>query len=380
MNPEDRYARHYLIDWWNQQKLREASVLVAGAGAIGNEVIKLLALMGVGHLLIVDFDTVEVTNLTRSILFREADVGRPKAEVAAERAREINPDIQVQAVVGDLEFDLGLGVYRAMDVVIGGLDSVNARLALNRACFRAGVPWLNGGIEATLAEIALFQNEKGACYECGLSPTMWERRNRRFSCGGLRGDDTEEKMPTTAIVASLCASYLVNEALYLLHAEAGHKDGLEYSQKLYLTVKPYTTTIQRLPQNPECIAHDLWSPVEILPVSPSQLTAASFLERVGCPEGTLELGCDLLTTMQCRECGDTETILQPLERCSEHLSLCPRCGTETRGTETISWLDSHSEWADRPLAALGLPEYAVIPVKTGNERRYVQLTGAFAIA
>src|SRR6185436_1639963 len=89
-NPEadDRYARHRLIEGWDQERLAAARVLVAGAGAIGNEVIKLLALLGVGNILIVDFDHIEISNLTRSMLFRDADIGKSKALVAAERARE----------------------------------------------------------------------------------------------------------------------------------------------------------------------------------------------------------------------------------------------------------------------------------------------------
>src|SRR5205807_2319186 len=125
-----------------QQLLGQSRVMVAGAGAIGNEVIKLLALLGIGRILIVDFDRVEISNLTRSPLFRESDIGRPKAMAAAERAREINPDITVRSLQGDLRFDVGLGAYRAMDLVIGCLDSLDARLALNRACLRAGTPWL----------------------------------------------------------------------------------------------------------------------------------------------------------------------------------------------------------------------------------------------
>ena len=77
----DRYARHHLIDWWDQERLASARVMVVGAGAIGNEVIKNLALLGVGNLWIVDFDTVDVTNLTRSVLFREADIEIGRAHV-----------------------------------------------------------------------------------------------------------------------------------------------------------------------------------------------------------------------------------------------------------------------------------------------------------
>src|SRR4051812_41735325 len=156
MDVEDRYARHRLIDGWDQDRLSQAAVMVAGAGAIGNEVIKLLALLGFGHILIVDFDTVEISNLTRSPLFRESDIGRPKSEVAAVRAREINPQIVVRALQGDLEYDVGLGIVRSMDLVIGCLDSLDARLALNRACQRTRTPWLNGAIEVMVGEVSLF--------------------------------------------------------------------------------------------------------------------------------------------------------------------------------------------------------------------------------
>ena len=87
--------------------------MVVGAGALGNEVIKNLVLMGIGHIFIVDFDTIELANLSRSVLFRESDSGRKKAEVAAARAKEINPNVHVQYVHGDVTTDIGLGVIPA---------------------------------------------------------------------------------------------------------------------------------------------------------------------------------------------------------------------------------------------------------------------------
>ncbi|WP_207765360.1 HesA/MoeB/ThiF family protein [Cuspidothrix issatschenkoi] len=85
---ESRYDRHHLIDWWDQQRLKAAKILVAGAGALGNEVLKNLALVGVGNITVIDFDTVSITNLTRSVLFRESDVGLPKVEIARQRVLE----------------------------------------------------------------------------------------------------------------------------------------------------------------------------------------------------------------------------------------------------------------------------------------------------
>lgn len=377
MNSEaDRYARHRLIDWWDQELLHRARVMVVGAGAIGNEVIKNLALLGIGHLLIVDCDTIEISNLTRSVLFRAEDRGRPKAEVAAERAAGINPDIEVQAIVGDLEFDIGLGVYRDMDVVIGCLDSVQARLALNRQCRRAGRPWLNGGIEATIAEVSLFDGRFGSCYECAMSDVMWEERNRRFACGGLRAEETEQKMPTTAVVASVVAGYLVNEALLLLHApDPAHKEGLQFSQKIFLTLKPYHFGVYDLPENPDCLAHEIWEPVEGVEQSIEEATSRLLLEFAEEPEGLVDLGYDLLTEMRCVQCGGVETVLKPLERCGMEWTLCTACRSRSRQPEVVSGLESEGPYADVPLIRMGVPEGAVVGICGEGGRRFLQMAG-----
>ena len=373
----DRYARHRLIDWWDQERLLSARVMVVGAGAIGNEVVKNLALVGVGHVLIVDNDTVEFSNLTRSILFRASDQGRSKAEAAAERAAEINPDLEIRPHVGDLEFDVGLGVYREMDVVIGCLDSVQARLALNRMCRRAGVPWLNGGIEATIAEVSLFSGRSGACYECAMSAPMWEERNRRFACGGLRADEAEQKMPTTAVVASAVAALLVNEALLLLHAATpAQKEGLAPGQKLYLTLKPYHFGVYDLPESHECLAHEAWEPIERVEQSIEIATPRLLLEWASEPCGTVELGFDLLTRMQCVECGASETVLRPLERCGIEWTFCPNCKSHSRQPEVASWLDAEGSYADVPLARMGVPAGAVVAIQGEETRRFVQTAGA----
>src|SRR3989337_2806378 len=112
-NPTDRQER---ISWWSQEKLKKAKVMVVGAGAIGNETLKNLALLGIGSIFIVDFDTISTSNLSRTVLFRKADVGKKKAEVAAERVRELafNDDIKIDWFHGDLVWDLGTGVYNEM--------------------------------------------------------------------------------------------------------------------------------------------------------------------------------------------------------------------------------------------------------------------------
>jgi len=373
---EDRYARHRLIEGWDQERLAAAKVMVAGAGAIGNEVIKLLAMMGFGHILIVDFDQIEITNLTRSALFRDKDFGRPKAIVAAERAREINPDVAVAALQGDLRFDLGLGVYRSMDLVIGCLDSLDARLALNRACLRAGTPWLNGGIEVTVAEVALFGAGEGACFECGMSPEMWERRARRFSCTGLQTSLPDAKMPTTAVMASVAAAYLVQEALSLLHAGSpAEKEGLRFSEKITISVQPYDTGTYALPRNPECLAHEPINAIHVRTETPSEVTVLDLLSLAGRPNGIVELGFDLITELACVHCGHREPFIRPLDACDENLLYCEKCLRDSRHPETVSWLDSDHPLSRVPLAELCIPEHAVLGIKKDGARTHFQLSG-----
>src|SRR6185436_8674984 len=105
--PEDRYARQRLISWWEQERLASAKVLVIGAGALGNEILKNLALLGVGRVFVADLDVVSNSNLSRSVLYRAQDCGRHKVDVAAERAEEIYPDMKVRPFHGNVVYDLG---------------------------------------------------------------------------------------------------------------------------------------------------------------------------------------------------------------------------------------------------------------------------------
>src|SRR5688572_4855912 len=94
----DRYHRQQLISWWDQRRLSEATMLVAGAGALGNELVKNLTLLGVGTLIVVDMDAVELSNLSRCVFFRGEDEGKSKARVVSERASGLNPDVRILAV------------------------------------------------------------------------------------------------------------------------------------------------------------------------------------------------------------------------------------------------------------------------------------------
>ena len=187
-----------LLSWFRQERLKQANVMVVGCGALGNEVLKNLALFGVEHLVIVDFDTIEPSNLTRSILFSRADAEtrRHKATVAAERLRDINPAIHVLPLVGDICHDVGLGLLRRMDVVVGCVDNRWARYCLNRLCMRAGVPWVDGGIDGLEGTARVFVPGKN-CYACNLGPEALKDLSYRLSCSAaIRRNEEAGRGPT----------------------------------------------------------------------------------------------------------------------------------------------------------------------------------------
>src|SRR5690348_2644556 len=214
---DDRFHRFGLIPWWDQKKLAAAKVLVIGAGALGNEIVKNLALLGVGNLLIADMDRVENSNLSRSILYRESDNGAFKAEIAARSARDVYPGIRTQAFIGNVVYDLGLGVFRWADVVIGGLDNREARLAINRACWKVNRPWIDGAIEQIQGTARVFAPD-GPCYECTMSETDWKLLQMRRSCNLLSRPEMEGgRTPTTPTISSIIAGVQCQEAVKLLH-------------------------------------------------------------------------------------------------------------------------------------------------------------------
>jgi molybdopterin/thiamine biosynthesis adenylyltransferase len=213
----DRHARHRMIDWFDQDRLAAMRVAVIGAGAIGNEVCKNLALLGVGHLSVWDRDRVEPHNLTRSVLFRDEDVGRDKAEVVARRAAALDPSVRVEGIVADVVDTLRPSRLAGFDLVLGCLDNFEARLRLNELCLIAGVDLVDGAIDARHASVELLPFSAGrrlGCYECGLPPSAYGRIAQRYSCGGLRRAGlAERRVPTTIVTSSMAGAMMVSWGL-----------------------------------------------------------------------------------------------------------------------------------------------------------------------
>lgn len=336
LEEKSRYDRHHLIDWWNQGKLKAARVLVAGAGALGNEVLKNLALVGVGNITVIDFDTISITNLTRSVLFRESDVGLPKVEVACKRALEINPELSIQTIHGDLEFDLGIGDVREHDLIIGCLDSVNARWAINQLAYRAGIPWINGGIGVGEGEVSFFDpRTDAACYECSLSQQMWERRNQRYSCQGMKRNLPEAAMPTTATIASIVGAMQVQQALLHLH---GKTSLLNPGEKIFLGLNPWMGFKVQIQRSEVCLAHDLTlEPTICISYEPQKRVEEVFrqLEESGFSEAVIWLRNEVISQIKCSNCSHEEQGNTHLRKYLESQLFCPKCTYEKRDFQVI---------------------------------------------
>ena len=230
-----------LLSWFKKDRVKNARVLVAGAGALGNEVVKNLTLFGVGHIYVADFDQIEISNLTRSILFREEDAYSHayKADIVAKRAKEINPQIEVTSIVGNLFSEVGFGLYRSVDVIIGCLDSRLARYLLNRMAMRAGKSWIDGSIENLTGAVKVY-TPGISCYECGLSRDEFNNIMLRTGCADVVRTQTEHgRIATTPISASIVGALQVQEAMKIIHKDEANE--MTESQKSQEAEKPQET-------------------------------------------------------------------------------------------------------------------------------------------
>lgn len=165
----ERYSRHLLlpeIGKSGQEKLKAASVLLVGAGGLGSPAILYLAAAGVGKLFIADFDLLERSNLQRQVLYADENIGASKASLAAERARKLNPDIEVYAIEERLTADNALELMQSCDLVLDGTDNFVTRYLLNDACVLAGKTNVHAAIYRFEGQLSVFNYDGGPCYRC----------------------------------------------------------------------------------------------------------------------------------------------------------------------------------------------------------------------
>ena len=363
----DRFDRFRLIGWWDQERLARANVLVIGAGALGNEIVKNMALLGVGNIFIADLDRVENSNLSRSVLYRESDNGKPKAEIAAAAARSIYPQIKVHAFHGDVVHDLGLGVFRWADIVLGGLDNREARLSINRSCWKVNRPWVDGAIEQ-IQGCARFFVPDGPCYECTMSDLDWQILQNRRSCNLLTKHEMEDgRTPTTPTISSIIAGVQCQEAVKFLHGlpTLGGRGWMFEG----ISGASYEIEYQR---KEECYSHDILDNVISLDTQANALTLGDLVQTahdvVG-HDAVIELAREMIEKFVCPKCGDEEFVFASTSKIPASKSFCPACNDVRREVVTFYRISHDFPFMERTLAEIGVPPYDI--VLASNNERYV---------
>lgn len=371
---KDRYATFGLISWWKQEIVRNATVMVVGAGALGNEVLKNLALMGVGKIFLLDFDIVEYANLSRSILFRASDNGRKKAVVAAEAIRELNPDVKVQGFVGNVVHDLGLGVYRRMDIVIGCLDNREARLAVNQACWHLNKPWVDGAIQELLGMARVFWPNRGACYECTMTDEDYRIISERESCQLLANRSfIEGNVPTTPTISSIIAGIQTQEALKILH-------GLEVNCGQAIVFNGLNNEFfpTQYSEKEGCLSHEIYTDIiELQGATASNTTLKNLLDVV---HKTFSKEASLLipafvTKATCSQCSGVRNIMRPLFQLNSLDVHCEKCDEPMR-FELYEKVTGGESFMHFTLDKVGIPPLDILAARTDDwQFKFFELTG-----
>ena len=363
-----------------QNQVSAARVMVVGCGALGNEVLKNLVLMGVTHIVVVDFDIVEMGNLTRSVLFTKSDAERKrqKVEVVAERVHEMNPNMDIQTICGDIASDVGLGLVRQMDVVIGCVDSRWARFCINRLCMRAGIPWVDGGIDGLEGTVRVFAPGKN-CYACNLGPEGLKDLARRMPCSGIiRRQEQTGSAPTTSVIASIIGAIEVQEALKLIQQDFGTS---LCGRMLYYDGEHTTVRIAGYQAyDDECPEHELWAPVRQTAVSdttPVGEALRCWAQELNAREVALCLANDCFVDYVSRRDNDERvTMMVPGRSVADKVA-----GEKSLDGQPLSALYQHEyrhidagfPYPSLTLAQLGIPQHDIVQVTADDESFYFEI-------
>lgn len=372
------------LSWFRRDKVSAAYVMVIGCGALGNEVLKNLAQFGLQHLVIVDFDSVEPSNLTRSVFFTIDDAinKRRKVDAIAERLKAMNPAMELKTICGDVAYDVGLGLVRSMDVVIGCVDSRWARYSINRLCMRAGVPWVDGGIDGLEGTVRVFRPGEN-CYACNLGPEGLKDLKKRMPCAGIiRRNEASGRAATTPVIASIIGAIEVQEALKLIHREqleAGELTSLCGKMFCYEGQHLSTKTVDFKAYDDDCPVHDLWQPIVQTEIT-VESTVADVLQQLHklLDDDHLQICLNdcFVDWVESRADGQQIQVMKPGRDVAEQIERHPGLKGALQGAlyqHEYRVLDDSFPYQELTLAQVGIPVWDILQIITARGNVYVEM-------
>lgn len=382
---ETMVDRQKLITWWDQDIVNNCRILVIGAGATGNEVLKNLALIGAGRIAICDMDQISTSNLSRTVLFNKDDVGKYKAEVAAQRVKEMSvcPDIQVDYYIGDIIHGLGDGIFRQFDVVIGCLDNLEARLSATKRCNLLSIPYIDTGINELAMSVQVFHYPHSSCFACGVSSAEIAREyGIRHSCDTKRKKFVEEKKAATIMISTAIAgAFAVQEAMKIVH----HME-VEYGRKYYHQGLNNAFECIRIRSKEDCRYHNSYENIQHTSWT-NEVTLQEFLTWVSKENGGGSFYIDILgdykftKTGLCKQC-QTRIIsfFQPDYMTYTEDFYCDNCKKlgnlkpgYARSDDICELHMSDASICGLTLAQLGIPHGAVLKVRSETDEEQMLL-------
>lgn len=380
---ENAYDRQNLISWWSQEKINNARILVIGAGAIGNEVIKNLCLIGFGNIMICDMDVIETSNLSRTVLFSKDDVGKYKAEVAAQRAREMSiyPDIKVDYFIGNVVHELGTGVFRQFDIVLGCLDNLECRLEVNHRCNKLGLYYIDGGIMELTAGVKVFHYPESSCFACSGISGYANEISRRYSCARKKRKLVmERKAPTIQISTAISGALIVQEAAKIINGQF-----VDFGKNYVFEGLNNSFEAIRIRKNDDCMYHQSYNSI----INTNFTVKNSLNDILKCARGekgkknfVLDMSDNynysFTKEWQCRQCGKMVSCNKPTYMLYEEDCYCEECKRSyvhnalehnVLGDDIdISILsDQDSILAAMTLEELGIPKGHIITIRNKDD-------------
>ncbi len=217
---DQRYVRQLLIENWDQNKLNESTATIIGLGALGTVAAASLAMAGVSTLILVDYDTIEMSNLNRQLFYRPLDVGSTKVEICEKILKNINPNIDIKPFNRHIE-KVPHHELESSTVILEGLDTFQTRRWVNSFCAAKKVPLVSGGMYSFLGNIQVIIPEKSPCLECQSLIPEEELQKACTPFGEIRKKERsqeiqDEIIPSVSSVSFVIGGLMAQEALKII--------------------------------------------------------------------------------------------------------------------------------------------------------------------